>query len=212
MLLYLNGAFVGLMILSNILAVKLISFGNWFVLPAAVIVYVFTYPITDTITEIYGGHAARKTVMAGLITQILAILFIYIAIKLPPAPFYENQAAFETIFSAGFRVTLASLLSFFISQNLDVTVFQRLKKRHGEKKLWIRNNASTMTSQLVDTTIFVTIAFYGTMPLGALIALILTQYTFKFIVAILDTPFVYLLVKIGRKKSIKQSVAEEVSA
>lgn len=150
--------------------------------------------------------------MAGLITQILAILFIYIAIKLPPAPFYENQAAFETIFSAGFRVTLASLLSFFISQNLDVTVFQRLKKRHGEKKLWIRNNASTMTSQLVDTTIFVTIAFYGTMPLGALIALILTQYTFKFIVAILDTPFVYLLVKIGRKKSIKQSVAEEVSA
>ncbi|WP_145453410.1 queuosine precursor transporter, partial [Staphylococcus epidermidis] len=74
------------------------------------------------------------------------------------------QPAFETIFSAAFRVTLASLLSFLISQNLDVTVFHRLKKRHGEKKLWIRNNASTMISQLVDTTIFITIAFYGTMP------------------------------------------------
>ncbi|GIN23232.1 MAG TPA: VUT family protein [Bacillus bacterium] len=212
MLLYLNGTFVGLLILSNILAVKLISLGNWVVLPAAVIVYIFTYPITDTITEVYGKNEARKTVMAGLFTQILAVLFIYVTIKLPPAPFYENQASFETIFSAGFRVTLASLLSFLISQNLDVTVFHRLKKRHGEKKLWIRNNASTMTSQLVDTTIFITIAFYGTMPLGALLALILTQYSFKFIVAVLDTPLVYLLVKICRRESDKHSIEESASA
>jgi len=195
MLPYLNGAFVGLLILSNILAVKLISFGDWIILPAAVIVYVFTYPLTDTITEVYGKRAARQTVMAGLITQVLAIIFIYITIKLPAASFYENQAAFETIFTAGFRVTVASLISFLISQNLDVTVFHRLKQRHGEKKLWIRNNASTMTSQLADTTIFITIAFYGTMPLGALIGLILTQYSFKFAVAILDTPLVYLLVR-----------------
>ncbi|WP_144461156.1 queuosine precursor transporter [Siminovitchia fortis] len=212
MLLYLNGAFVGLLILSNILAVKLISIGNWVILPAAVIVYVFTYPITDTITEVYGKNAARKTVMTGLITQFLAIIFIYVTMKLPPAPFYENQAAFETIFSAGFRVTLASLLSFLISQNLDVTVFHRLKKRHGEKKLWIRNNASTMISQLVDTTIFITIAFYGTMPFGALIGLILSQYSFKFVVAILDTPLVYLLVTICRRETAKQSVQGAVSA
>ncbi|VEF48904.1 putative integral inner membrane protein [Bacillus freudenreichii] len=206
MLYYLNGAFVGLLILSNILAVKLISFGNWVVLPAAVIIYVFTYPITDTITEVYGKNAARKTVMAGLVTQMLAILFIYITIKLPPAPFYENQAEFETIFSAGFRVTLASLLSFLISQNLDVTVFHRLKKKHGEKKLWIRNNASTMVSQLVDTTIFIAIAFYGTMPTSALFALILTQYSFKFVVAILDTPLVYLLVRLCRKDTAKNTM------
>lgn len=206
MLYYLNGAFVGLLILSNILAVKLISFGNWVVLPAAVIIYVFTYPITDTITEVYGKNAARKTVMAGLVTQVLAILFIYITIKLPPAPFYENQAEFETIFSAGFRVTLASLLSFLISQNLDVTVFHRLKKKHGEKKLWIRNNASTMVSQLVDTTIFIAIAFYGTMPTSALLALILTQYSFKFVVAILDTPLVYLLVRLCRKDTAKNTM------
>lgn len=212
MLLYLNGAFVGLLILSNILAVKLISFGNWVVLPAAVIVYVFTYPLTDTITEVYGKKAARQTVMAGLITQVMAVLFIYLTIKLPAAPFYENQAEFETIFTAGFRVTVASLLSFLISQNLDVTVFHRLKKKHGEKKLWIRNNASTMISQLVDTTIFITIAFYGTMPLGALIGMILTQYSFKFIVAIMDTPLVYLLVKICRRKEAKHSIQEPPSA
>lgn len=198
MLLYLNGAYVGLLILSNILAVKLFSLGSWAVLPAAVIIYVFTYPITDTITEVYGKEAARKTVMAGLITQIAAVIFIYIAIRLPAAPYYEHQPEFATIFSASFRVTIASLLSFLISQNLDVTIFHRLQKRHGNRKLWIRNNASTMVSQLADTIVFVAIAFFGTMPFLSLLGLILTQYVFKFLVAILDTPFVYLGVKLCR--------------
>lgn len=211
MLMYLNGAFVGLLILSNVLAVKLISLGSWAVLPGAAIIYVFTYPITDAITEVYGKSAARKTVMAGLITQLLAVIFIFATVKLPAASFYEHQAAFETIFTASFRVTIASLLAFIISQNLDVTIFHRLKKRHGEKKLWIRNNASTMTSQLVDTTIFITIAFYGTIPLSALLGLILTQYIFKFFVAILDTPLVYLLVMLCRKDVKRNKVIEKMA-
>lgn len=212
MLYYLNGAFVGLLILSNILAVKLISLEEWLVLPAAVIIYVFTYPITDAITEVYGKEAARRTVMAGFFTQVLAIIFIYAAIKLPPAPFYQNQAEFETIFTAGFRVTAAGLVSFIISQNLDVAVFHKLKKRHGEKKLWMRNNASTMISQLVDTTVFITIAFYGTMPLSALSGLILTQYSFKFAAAVFDTPFVYLLVKFGRREVEKAASGQQASS
>lgn len=207
MLLYLNGAYVGLLILSNILAVKLFSLGNWAVLPAAVIIYVFTYPITDTITEVYGKEAARKTVMAGLFTQLAAILFIYIAIQLPPAGFYEHQTEFETIFTAGFRVTAASLISFLISQNLDVSVFHKLKGKHGDKKLWIRNNASTMISQLVDTVVFIMIAFYGTVPFAALLSLIATQYAFKFAAAILDTPLVYLLVKLCRKDVLRAGAA-----
>lgn len=200
MLMYLNGAFVGLLILSNILAVKLVSINEWLVLPAAVIVYVFTFPITDTIAEVYGKRAARQTVFAGFITQLAALLFISIAIYLPAAPFFENQQAFEEIFSAGFRVTLASLVSYFISQNLDVTIFHKLKERHGTSKLWLRNNASTMTSQLADTSIFITIAFYGTMPVGALIAMIISQYVFKWLAAALDTPLVYLLVALCRRE------------
>lgn len=199
MLLYLNGAFVGLLILSNILAVKLFSIGPWAVLPAAVIVYVFTFPITDTIAEVYGKEAARQTVWAGFITQLCALAFIYFAIHLPAAPFFGDQTSFETIFSAGFRVTLASLVSYFISQHLDVTIFHKLKQRHGDSKLWIRNNASTMVSQLVDTALFITIAFYGTMPIGALLGMIVTQYIFKWIVAGMDTPLVYLLVKLCRR-------------
>jgi uncharacterized integral membrane protein (TIGR00697 family) len=200
LLLYLNAAFAGLLILSNILAVKLFSIGSWAILPAAVIVYVFTYPITDIIGEVYGKEAARKTVFAGFVTQLLAAIFIFAAIHLPTAPFFGAQAEFETILSGSFRVTIASLISYLVSQNLDVFVFHKLKEKHGSKKLWIRNNLSTASSQLIDTTVFILIAFYGTMPLGALIGMVATQYIFKFIVALIDTPLVYLFVKIAKKE------------
>lgn len=207
MLQYLTGIFVGLLILSNVIAVKLIAVGDWVILPAAVIIYVFTYPILDVITETYGKKYARRTVFAGLIAQAFALLFIYIAIHFPAAPFYEDQASFELIFAGSFRVTLASLIAYIVSQNADVFIFDALKKRHGTKKLWVRNNASTMVSQLLDTTLFITIAFLGTMPLGALLGMIISQYIFKFIVAIVDTPIVYALVALVRRKQSQEKDA-----
>ncbi|WP_088009109.1 queuosine precursor transporter [Indiicoccus explosivorum] len=203
MLLYLNGAFVGFLLLANILAVKLFAVNEWLVLPAAVIVYIFTFPITDTIAEVYGKEAARRTVTAGFIAQLCALGFIYAAIQLPSAPFFTEQASFETIFSAGFRVTLASIVSYFISQNLDVTIFHALKNRHGGSKLWLRNNASTMVSQLVDTALFITIAFYGTLPLSVLLMMIVSQYAFKWLAAAADTPLVYFLVWLCRRENAK---------
>lgn len=208
MLLYLNGIFVGLLILANIVAVKLFSIGDWAVLPAAVIIYIFTYPIVDTIVEVYGKEAGSKTVKAGLMTQILAVIFITITIYLPSAPFFEHQSEYQTILSGSFQVIIASLISYTISQNIDVLVFNKLKQRHGIKKLWLRNNASTMLSQLLDTSIFIFIAFYGTMPMLALVTLILTQYIFKFFASIVATPFVYLLVKIIRNKKSNYSEKE----
>lgn len=94
---------------------------------------------------------------------------------------------------------LASLISYFASQNLDVSIFHRLKAKHGEKKLWLRNNVSTMTSQLVDTTLFITIAFWGIVPTNVLLGMIVTQYVFKLCVALVDTPVAYLLVRMARK-------------
>ncbi|MEH7352305.1 queuosine precursor transporter [Neobacillus drentensis] len=204
MIFYLNGIFVGLLILANIVAVKLFSIGDFVILPAAVIVYIFTYPLIDVIVEVYGKKEGRRTVQAGLITQILALIFITITIHLPAAPVFKGQGAFETVLNGSFRVILASLISYAISQNLDVFVFNKLKSVHGQKKLWLRNNASTMLSQLIDTTIFITIAFYGTMPIAVLGSLILTQYIFKFIAAILTTPLVYGLVHFIRKQETQE--------
>lgn len=204
MYLYLSSVFVGCLILANILAVKLFSIGP-FVLPGAVIVYMVTYLVTDVIGEVYGKKAAKTTVRAGFLTQVIGLVFIFILIELPAADVFEHQAEFALILGGGLRIAFASLASYAVSQNVDVFIFHMLKDRHGTGKLWLRNNLSTMFSQLIDTVIFISIAFYGVVPLSVLLSMMATQYVAKFIIAGIDTPFVYLLVRIARRQNIKQS-------
>lgn len=210
--LFLTSFFVGFLVLSNIISVKLFDLWGLAILPAAAIVYVFTYPITDVIGEVYGKKAAQQTVKAGFIVQIFASIFILIAIYLPPAPFFADQDAFSAILGGSFRVIIASLTAYIVSQFLDVYIFHRLRSKHGSSKLWLRNNASTILSQLVDTTVFITVAFYGTMPTSALLALIATQYIFKVFVAIIDTPLVYFLVMKTKAAAKKEAETTSISA
>lgn len=192
------GLFVGLLVISNVISAKLFMIGT-IVLPVAALVYVFTYPITDIISEVYGKKKAQEVIKIGFIVQLAVLGVLMVAINLPPAPFFELQSEYATILGAGVRVIFASLTAYMISQLIDVHIFHKLKEKHGESKLWLRNNASTMASQLIDTTIFITIAFYGVMPVSALIGLVITQYLFKVIIAIIDTPLVYLGVKLLKK-------------
>lgn len=198
MFVYLNALFVGLLVISNILAVKLFTIGDY-MLPGAAIVYVVTYLITDVIGEVYGKEAARKTVIAGFVTQVVAMVFIFLAIQLPAAPVFALNTEFEAILGGSFRVMFASLAAYLMSQNFDVFIFHKLKAKHGSSKLWLRNNLSTMSSQLIDTTVFIVIAFIGTVPMSVLIGMIATQYVFKLIVAVIDTPIAYLLVHFAKK-------------
>lgn len=199
MLFYLTALFSGLLVVSNILGVKLFAVGD-FMLPAAVIVYMATFLITDVIGEVYGKKNARMTVQAGFFTQFVVLLFIYLAIELPPAAAFNMQTEYEMVLGGGFQIIAASLVSYLVSQNLDVSIFHKLKARHGAKKLWLRNNASTGIAQLVDTGIFIVIAFWGVVPPGAMIGMIGAQYVAKIIIALVDTPIVYLLVKIARSR------------
>lgn len=204
MYLYLSGLFVGCLILSNILAVKLFQIGS-FVLPGAVVIYMVTYLVTDVIGEVYGKQAAKRTVRAGFLTQVVALLFIALIIYLPPADVFMHQEEFVLILGGGFRVAFASLLSYVVSQNIDVFIFHFFKDRHGKKKLWLRNNVSTMVSQLIDTIIFIVVSFYGLVPMSVLLGMIGAQYIVKFIIAALDTPAVYFLVKLARRKQMDKS-------
>lgn len=204
MLLYLHAFFVGLLILSNILAVKIFSIAGFAYLPAAVLFYVFTYPITDIVCEVYGGKVARRMIYSGSLIQFLATMLIYGTIQLPPAPFFMLEHEFEAVLGPSIQITGASLLSFLVSQHLDVHIFQRLKADHGEKKLWLRSNLSTTVSQLVDTTLFITIAFYGTMPIMDIVGLIVTQYGFKLLASFLLIPLVYVLVYVCKKEKRSQ--------
>lgn len=199
MIFYLTALFAGLLVVSNILAVKVFTVLG-FDLPAAVLVYMATFLITDVIGEVYGKKMAARAIRAGFLAQVIVLFFIYIAVEVPPAPIFEMQTEYEMILGGSFQVIIASLVSYLVSQNLDVFIFHKLKDRHGKQKLWLRNNFSALITQLADTSIFIVIAFFGTVPLKVLISMIFMQYIAKIVIVMLDTPIVYLLVGLARKQ------------
>ena len=111
---------------------------------------------------------------------------------MPVAPFADNQAEFSSVLMSTFRVVCASMIAYLFSQTWDVFIFHKIREKNTKYK-WIRNNASTMTSQIIDTAIFITIAFWGTVP--SIVVMIFSQYLIKVIYAALDTPFFYLLTR-----------------
>lgn len=195
-LMLLNSIFITTLIVANIVASKVVTFGG-FVLPAAVVAYPLTFLMTDVIGEIWGKEEANRTVRNGFICQAISLILIVLAILLPVAPFADNQAEFQAVLGQSFRVVLASMVGYLVAQCNDVLIFHKLKEKCDGKHKWLRNNVSTLASQLLDTAIFITIAFWGTVP--SIATMILSQYVIKAIYALLDTPFFYLLTRQGRR-------------
>lgn len=188
-LIFWNCLFITCLVIANILGAKLVAFGN-FVVPSAVVAYAFTFLCTDVIGELYGKEEANETVKRGLLFQIFSTILIFGAIKLPIAPFMQEfQEIFEKVLSNSFRMTIASLIGYYIAQANDVYVFHKLKEISNGKHKWLRNNASTVCSQFIDTSVFITIAFWGVVP--DLFVVIYSQFFIKMILALLDTPFFY---------------------
>lgn len=211
-LILLAGIFFTALLVSNVISTKLFTMGS-IVLTAGLLTYPLTFLISDSISEVYGKSTAKKVVLIGLFTNLLMLVFFFGAIHLPPAGFWEMQAEFEMILGAVPRVVGASLVAYFISQLFDVHLFHKLKELTKGKHLWLRNNGSTLTSQLLDSVIFITIAFAGTMPLSALLTMMATQYLVKLVIALGDTPFIYLTVKWLKKEEpiVKEEEASYVS-
>ena len=190
-LMLLNCIFVVALVIANILASKVVSFWG-LVVPAAIVAYPITFLITDVIGEIWGKDEAARTVKIGLLCQAISLTLIALAIMLPVAPFAADfQQDFKNVLGQSFRVISASLIAYMVAQFNDVFIFHKLKEKTEGRHKWLRNNASTMTSQIIDTAIFITIAFYGTVP--SILTMIVSQYIVKFCAALLDTPFFYYL-------------------
>lgn len=196
-LLLLNCLFVAGLLISNVIAGKIVTLGP-LVLPAAIVAYPLTFLVADIINEIWGKEAAKAAIKNGLICQVAAIVIIVAAILIPPASFAAGfQAQFAAVLGQSLRVIIASLTAYFIAQMLDVAIFQRIREKTKGKKKWLRNNASTMVSQLADTAIFILLAFWGTVD--SIWVMILSQYLVKFVYTILQTPFFYLFTR-GEKE------------
>ena len=186
--------FVTSLLMANILASKIVVIGG-LILPAAIILYPLTFLFTDVVSEIEGKESARTLVMTGFYMSIVMVAVIFIGRLLPAAPFWQNQGAYEIILGSTPRIVLASMIAYLISQNHDVWAFHWLKKKTEGRYLWLRNTCSTVASQLIDSVLFIGIAFAGTYPMKTIAVMIASQYLVKVGIALLDTPFCYLLVK-----------------
>jgi uncharacterized integral membrane protein (TIGR00697 family) len=169
---------------------------------------IFLFPlsflITDIVTEIWGPKATRALVTGTLIVLVLVLGAAALATVLPPADrFAAQNDAYVGVFRSSLRIIIASIVAFTLSQYHDVWAFDFWRKKTNGRFLWIRNNASTVVSQLIDTVIFMLIAFWGMsekFTLGFVLGSMLPPYyLLKVLAAFLDTPLVYLGVRLLRK-------------
>lgn len=155
--------------------------------------YAAIFIATDILTEHHGKKIGYKSIWMGFIGLLLFVGMGQFVLHFEYISDSEKVSkAMETLFSAVPRIAAASFIAYAIAQSLDVWLFDFIHEKTGKNKLWFRNNASTFTSQLVDSFIFFTLAFAGTVPSGVLIKIIFTGYLVKLMVAAIDTPCIYL--------------------
>jgi uncharacterized integral membrane protein (TIGR00697 family) len=179
--------------------------GLSFVLTCGVLLWPLEFVITDIVNEYYGPKAVRRISFTAVILIAYAFLMYYLAIGIPPADVWlqssskqgvENiQNSFSAIFGQNMRIIAGSLVAFLVSQLVDVTVFHKIKKVTGDKHLWLRATGSTLVSQLVDSYIVLFIAFYGIFSWQQILAIGIMNYIYKFTMAIVLTPVIYLAEK-----------------
>lgn len=163
-----------------------------------VIFYSSIFFATDVLSENYGKEAANKAVRMGFAVSVIVLLMMSLALLYQPSTRPETAAysasiheAFATIVNFTPRFIFGSLLAYYISQHFDVWAFHKIKSWTGERWLWLRNNGSTLSSQVVDTTIYSLVAWWGIVDLKTALALGAAKYVFKAAIAAIDTVFIY---------------------
>lgn len=166
------------------------------------VIYASIFLSTDILNENYSKKDARKAVWIGFFVLISTTIIMQITLHFNPSEVDFIDKHITAIFSLMPRIAIASIIAYVISQNHDVYFYAKLKKRDKKNRLWLRNNLSTITSQLLDNIIFTLIAFVGIMPWATIAQIFLTSLLLKIIVAGCDTPFMYLAKKIKKSKKI----------
>jgi len=192
--LYIAIAFVALLMISNTVAVKLVGIGP-FVFAGATFIFPLTYIFGDILTEVYGYRATRKIVWSAFVALIVMSVAYWGVQQLPAASFWQGQEAYATILGFVPRIVAGSILAFFVGELCNAYVLSRMKVLMDGKHLWMRTIGSTVVGEGVDTFVFVLVAFYGTMPLAALVTVMWSGYVFKVAYEILATPLTYAIVR-----------------
>lgn len=195
---------VASVITCNIQVLKTVQlFG--FVATLGNVLYGSIFFTTDILSEVYGKKAARRGVWLGFIGMALMTIWMQIGLRFIPDVSDFAQGSLSAIFGLMPRVAAGSMVAYLLSQHHDVFAFHFWRKRTKGRFLWLRNNASTMVSQAIDSAIFCTIALWGLFDTNTWLQILATTYFLKWLVAIIDTPFIYLAKKLSKTVVAKES-------
>jgi uncharacterized integral membrane protein (TIGR00697 family) len=198
--------FTTVMLVSNIIAIKMIALGP-LIVPAAVIIFPFTYILSDIFNEVYGYRATRRTAWYAFGANLLMVALFKLAILMPGAPFWnpEAQKAFEDVLGGTWRILIASLAAYMVGDLVNDIIFRTMKGMHGDKKFGLRSVFSSMIGVGIDSLVFITVAFWGT-PFFTY-AIIPSQWTVKILYEIILLPLTIWVVR--KIKQVEHNIAKQ---
>jgi queuosine precursor transporter len=185
--------FVTCLLTANTMASKLIIIGG-VVLTAGVVIFPVSYVVGDVLTEVWGYGAARRVIWLGFACNALMVAALWLGGELPPAPFWKGQDAYDAIFSQTPRVLAASFVAYLVGEFTNAFVLAKLKIATQGRWLWMRTIGSTVVGQALDSAVFVTLAFAGTVAPGALLQIVTAQWIVKVLYEAAATPLTYAAV------------------
>ena len=195
---FVMAAFVTVLICSNLIGpAKIVQLGGWPAFGAGVLFFPISYIFGDILTEVYGYARARRVIWAGFAGLAFASLMATVVVALPPAPFWENQQAYEIAFGVAPRIAAASMFAYFCGEFVNSFVLAKMKILTAGKWLWTRTLGSTVVGEAVDSALFYPLAFYnsGIIPNDKLPAIMLAQFVLKVLIEALFTPVTYAVVR-----------------
>ena len=193
------GVFVGLLLISNVAAVKLIVLGP-FITDGGAFLFPLVYVVGDVLSEVYGWRAARRAILVGFAMAVLAAVTFLVVQVAPAADAWDNQAAFEAVLGFVPRIVLASVLGFLVGQLLNAYVLVRIKERTKERHLWARLIGSTAVGELGDTVVFCTIAFFGVITGAEFLNYVIVGYAYKTLLEVVLLPVTYPVIGFVKRR------------
>jgi queuosine precursor transporter len=194
----LSAVFLTALVLAETTGGKLLQFSVGddllFTMTMGVIPFPITFLVTDIINEYYGRSGIRFVTFLGMGMVVMALIVLQVDMAIPAAVISPvRDEAFNAVFGVSARIFIGSLIAYIIGQLVDISVFHALRERTGGRMLWLRATGSTVVSQLIDSFVVLTIAFLGPLSMGQILQIGITNYIYKFLIALSITPFLYLV-------------------
>ena len=192
---FLCAIFISSLVTCNLIANKFVTVDlgfKVFIVSAGILPYPLTFLVTDLISELYGQKKANIVVFSGFVASMFVLLFLWLGSQFNAIPdSIVNDNTYNKVFQNAWRIIAASMIAYLFAQFIDVRIFHFWKRLTNGKHLWLRNNGSTIASQLVDTTLVVMILFVGVWEPSNIISAIIDGWLFKMLMAAIDTPVIY---------------------